>query len=534
MDLFTYAAAKAAGGSGGGSSITVDSILSDESENPVQNKVIKAALDGKAASSALPTKTSDLTNDAGYLTENDLGDYVKTEDLEDYATAADLATKQDLLQYDNAPTAGSPRMVKSGGIYSAIAQAIGSVSQFEYYLCGNGEYDPQTGVPTVQNPDTDHIYLVPTSGTNLNMYAYIGSSFTFLGTTEVDLSGYAKSSDLADVATSGSYEDLDDTPDIPKKTSDLINDAGFISSRTIYWTGGADSSTDTGPQEKAGGEHVYVYVRYLTEYDLEKFAQILSLSGTTLYMNEDGVTLDEIRALPDGSFVGANVAYDDETGDYSVIDTSKPYYLLMGFVNNNEYFLSFVSSIVPVEDIDWKIFSIGASYVTEDDLEDYAKNEEVVAALRYVPSISEMNTALAGKQNTLAFDNAPTANSSNPVKSGGVYTALAGKQAKLTFDSTPTSGSDNPVKSKGIYSALAGKQDTLTFDNAPTYGSSNPVKSGGVYSALELKADASAVPSNLVTGKNQNNVDKAYTIKISTSAPASGTLDNIITIVIPS
>lgn len=35
------------GGGGGGGSVTVDAALSETSENPVQNKVIKAALDGK-------------------------------------------------------------------------------------------------------------------------------------------------------------------------------------------------------------------------------------------------------------------------------------------------------------------------------------------------------------------------------------------------------------------------------------------------------------------------------------------------------
>ena len=42
---------------------TVDSSLSNSSENPVQNKVINAALSSKADSSSVPTKTSDLTND---------------------------------------------------------------------------------------------------------------------------------------------------------------------------------------------------------------------------------------------------------------------------------------------------------------------------------------------------------------------------------------------------------------------------------------------------------------------------------------
>jgi hypothetical protein len=39
---------------GGGGSVTVDNELSSSSENPVQNKIIKAALDGKANTSAIP------------------------------------------------------------------------------------------------------------------------------------------------------------------------------------------------------------------------------------------------------------------------------------------------------------------------------------------------------------------------------------------------------------------------------------------------------------------------------------------------
>lgn len=57
--------------------ITVDAALSDTSINPVQNKVVKAAIDSVAAS--VPTKVSDLSNDAGYLTQHQsLADYAKT------------------------------------------------------------------------------------------------------------------------------------------------------------------------------------------------------------------------------------------------------------------------------------------------------------------------------------------------------------------------------------------------------------------------------------------------------------------------
>ena len=60
---------------GSDASVTVDSSLSSSSTNPVQNKIINSALEGKASSShthtkseitdfpTIPTKTSDLTND---------------------------------------------------------------------------------------------------------------------------------------------------------------------------------------------------------------------------------------------------------------------------------------------------------------------------------------------------------------------------------------------------------------------------------------------------------------------------------------
>lgn len=45
-----------------------DSELSSSSTNAVQNKIVKQALDSKADKTAILTKTSQLTNDAGFLT----------------------------------------------------------------------------------------------------------------------------------------------------------------------------------------------------------------------------------------------------------------------------------------------------------------------------------------------------------------------------------------------------------------------------------------------------------------------------------
>lgn len=63
---------KGSPGEGGGGSVTVDSELDPTSEHPLQNKAICAALNGKASTSAIPTMTSELTNDSGFITSADV------------------------------------------------------------------------------------------------------------------------------------------------------------------------------------------------------------------------------------------------------------------------------------------------------------------------------------------------------------------------------------------------------------------------------------------------------------------------------
>ena len=70
------------GTGGGGSNVTVDSSWVTNSTNPVESQLIKSALDGKANSThthtvsnitdfpTIPSKTSDLQNDSGFLTSH--------------------------------------------------------------------------------------------------------------------------------------------------------------------------------------------------------------------------------------------------------------------------------------------------------------------------------------------------------------------------------------------------------------------------------------------------------------------------------
>lgn len=71
---------------------------------------------------------------------------------------------------------------------------------------------------------------------------------------------------------------------------------------------------------------------------------------------------------------------------------------------------------------------------------------------------------LATKQDTLTFDQEPTANSQNPVTSGGVYKAIQDIPSgggSITLDDTVTESSSNGVKSSGIYQAIEAARSSL-------------------------------------------------------------------------
>ena len=58
-------------------------------------------------------------------------------------------------------------------------------------------------------------------------------------------------------------------------------------------------------------------------------------------------------------------------------------------------------------------------------LRHHQRRRDKLAAL---PTSAELTTLLNGKQDTLTFDNAPTENSNNPVKSGGVYSGIKAEE----------------------------------------------------------------------------------------------------------
>lgn len=111
----------------------------------------------------------------------------------------------------------------------------------------------------------------------------------------------------------------------------------------------------------------------------------------------------------------------------------------------------------------------------KENIEDLATNK---ADVTDVYTQTETDTLLNAKQNTLTFDNSPTASSSNPVKSSGIKTALDGKA-----NSSHTHGNISNVGAITTTTALASgdrivitdssdsskaKGTTITFDGSTT------------------------------------------------------------------
>lgn len=140
---------------------------------------------------SIPTKTSDLSNDSDYQTGTQVQSAITT------ALSSVMHYKGSVATYDDLPTTG----LTVGDVYNVIDTGA------NYAWSGSG-WDELSGI--------------------IDLSAYYTSA-------QVDtlLAAKANASDLAPVATSGSYSDLEDKPSIPTKTSDLTNDSGYITSAAL-------------------------------------------------------------------------------------------------------------------------------------------------------------------------------------------------------------------------------------------------------------------------------------------------------------
>ena len=197
---------------------------------------IKSLLAKKAEITAIPTKVSQLTNDSQYQNATEVNSKIDTKlgELSVPTTGGETKYICSISQtngeisavekdFDNSVDNRIMTLLNRGSladqsfVMERIENAVGKITSFEYKIVDS--------LPATSEGKKGVIYLVAHSGsTNQNSYdEYIflpaeGSTaarYEKIGTTDIDLTPYAKKTD------------------IPKKVSQLTNDIGFITSKAI-------------------------------------------------------------------------------------------------------------------------------------------------------------------------------------------------------------------------------------------------------------------------------------------------------------
>ena len=216
----------------------------------------------------IPTDTSDLTNNAGFITNtvNDLTNYTLSTNL------ASVATTGSYTDLSNTPTLAT---VATSGLYQDLLNkpTLSTVAS-------TGDYDDLIDKPTIPTDTSD---LTNNAG--------------FITNTVNDLTNYTLSSNLATVATSGSYTDLTNKPTIPTKTSDLQNDSGFITTANIP-TKTSDLQNDSG--------FITNSVNDLTNYTLSSNLATVATTGSYTDLTNKPTIPDTPTTIYTGTLKGTD------------------------------------------------------------------------------------------------------------------------------------------------------------------------------------------------------------------------------------
>lgn len=242
--------------------IEVEDHLSTTSTKPVQNKVISNALNSKVGTNdidnILTTKIGEqnLVNsnylssnyynknytDTNFATKQEISSIVRSEiDPIFTESPASQITTQDITNWNSVPA-----WAKNSTKPTYTASEVGALPA--NYTPPVTSVNNQTGavslsIPTTQdiqaaitvNPYTiaDSTPIATINGVEISAPTAGASTITTVqsnwNVTDTTSGAYiANKPNFAAVATSGSYNDLSNTPTIPTATSDLTNDSGFL------------------------------------------------------------------------------------------------------------------------------------------------------------------------------------------------------------------------------------------------------------------------------------------------------------------
>ena len=162
------------------------------------------AITSKAVDIAVPTKVSNLTNDSGFITKNSDITGTASKAISDVDGNAIKSTYAKIASptFTGSPKAPTPAEGNSSTLIAttafvtkAIANAVGGISSISYQIV--------TELPTTG--EAGIIYLIAHAhgtGDSYDEYIWTGTAFEKIGNTDVDLSGYLKTTDMVAITNS--------------------------------------------------------------------------------------------------------------------------------------------------------------------------------------------------------------------------------------------------------------------------------------------------------------------------------------------
>lgn len=159
----------------------IESISVNGVNRPIVNKNVDITV---------PTRLSELQNNADYVVD---ASYIHTDNN---------FTNEEKVRLANTVS------------QSELEDAIAQIQTISFYICGNGEYDVVTKVPTIQSPDENTFYLVPNGGNSGNVFdEYIyRNGWELIGGANIDTSNFM---DENDVISNAEIDDIFDESDDP-------------------------------------------------------------------------------------------------------------------------------------------------------------------------------------------------------------------------------------------------------------------------------------------------------------------------------
>ena len=190
------------------------------------------------SSTSIPSKTSELTNDSGFLTTipdeyvtgTEMSEYAQPKG--DYALKSELFSKSynDLTDKPTIPTTLS-QLTNDSGFITTIPEEYVTDTEMNEYAQPKGDYALRSELFSKSYNDLTDKPTIPTSLSQLTNDAGFLTQIPDEYVTSTEMNEYAQPKGdyaLRSELFSKSYNDLTDKPTIPSKTSELTNDSGFL------------------------------------------------------------------------------------------------------------------------------------------------------------------------------------------------------------------------------------------------------------------------------------------------------------------